>query len=126
MDSQTTGYYKGVRSLLDKAGLTDLEIGGGYINGIAIKKYDYVHVRVGVHRADWEVERWWKQMNHDLERWVEAHRLNNHDMALDHACAYYNNPCDFQLLCKSRNPERVMDGNFEVEVWNPVAEPESK
>lgn len=126
MDSQTTGYYKGVRHLLDQAGLTELEVGGGYINGIAIKKYDYDHVRVGVHRADWEVERWWIQANSDLARWVHAHVHGSHDMALDHACAYYNNPCDFQLLCKSRNPERVMDGNFEVEVWNPIEGTESK
>lgn len=126
MDSSLTGYYMGARKLLDDHGLKNLQIGGAYINGIAIKKYDYEHVRVAAYRSDWEIDRWWQQMNRDLARWVEAHRLNDYDYALDHACAYYNNPCEFEVLCKSRNPERVMDGNFRVERWNPLAEVESK
>lgn len=126
MDSQITGYYVGARRLLDDHGYHLMEIGGAYINGIAIKKYDYEHVRVAAYREQWEMDRWWAQFNKDLKRWVDASRLNEYDRALDHACAYYNNPCDFQVLCKSRNPERVIEGNFYVERWNPLTGEESK
>lgn len=122
MDSQITGYYMAARKLLDSLGLNELEIGGAIINGISIKKYDYEHVPVEAYRQDWEIARWWKQYNHDLIEWVSAFRNGTHSYALDHACAYYLNPCEFVTLCKSRNPERVMDGNYNVERWNPLDE----
>jgi hypothetical protein len=59
-------------------------------------------------------------MMRDVGRWVEAFKAQEHDQALDHACAQYNNPCQFTSLCKSANPERLIDGSYVVNFWNPV------
>lgn len=120
LDSQVTGYCWGARRLLDKIGMTDVQIAGAMINGIAIRKYDYEARRLPVFREQWEIDRWYKQMLGDVERWITAFKLQFHDMALDHACAFYNNPCQFAPLCKARNPERLVDGSYVVRRWNPT------
>lgn len=120
LDSQVTGYCFGARTLLDKHGMSSLEIGGAIINGIAIRKYDYECQRLNVYREQWEIDRWYQQMLRDVKRWKDAYTAQIHNQALDHACAFYNNPCQFAPLCKSRNPERLIDGSYVVRRWNPI------
>jgi hypothetical protein len=120
LDSQVSGYCWLGRKLLDKHGMTDVQIAGAIINGIAIRKYDYEVQRLPVFREDWEVERWHAQMLHDVQQWKRAFLAQDHSMALDHACAYYLNPCQFTPLCKSRNPERLIDGSFVIRRWDPT------
>lgn len=120
LDSQMTGYCWGARKLLDSHNMGSLQIAGAIINGIAIKKYDYEHVRVAAYREAWEVQRWYEQLVDDVLYWKTAHQSGKHRFALDHACAYYNNPCEYSKLCKSRNPERILDGNYVVERWKPL------
>lgn len=120
LDSQMTGYCWGARKLLDKNGLQDVPIAGAYINGIAIRKYDYEAVRLPVYREQWELDRWYEQMLRDMRRWKRAYEDESHNMALDHACSFYNNPCQFAPLCKSRNPERLLDGSYVMRRWNPT------
>lgn len=120
LDSQITGYCWGARKLLDANGHADTLLAGAYINGIAIRKYDYEAKRLPVFREDWEIERWYEQMLCDVQAWKRAFMGQDHSMALDHACAYYLNPCQFTPLCKSRNPERLVDGSFVVRRWDPT------
>lgn len=120
LDSQISGYCWGARKLLDAHGLQDIEVAGAYINGIAIRKYDYEAMRLPVYREQWEIDRWYSQLIRDIQRWKAAFMQKNHDQVLDHACAFYNNPCQFAPLCKSRNPERLIDGSYVVRRWNPI------
>jgi hypothetical protein len=120
LDSQISGYCWGARKLLDSQGLQSIEVAGAYVNGIAIRKYDYEVQRLPVFREQWEIDRWCVQMLADVEKWKAAYLTQWHNQALDHACAFYNNPCQFTPLCKSRNPERLIDGSFVVRRWNPV------
>jgi hypothetical protein len=120
LDSQITGYCWGARKMLDKAGFTHVEVAGAYINGIAIRKYDYEAVRLPVYREQWEVDRWYAQLLQNVSQWIAAFKFETHNQALDHACAFYNNPCQFAPLCKSRNPERLIGGSYVVRRWNPV------
>lgn len=122
LDSAITGYCWGARKLLDQHGI-DLPVVGAIINGVAIRALSnampYEHRALEVYRADWEVERWYQQMLRDVNGWVEAYKTQNHNQVLDHACALYNNPCQFAKLCKSRNPERLTD-TYVVRFWNPL------
>lgn len=118
MDSQMTGYVWGAKKLLAKFGL-EYPVVGAIINGVAIRKYDYEAVRLPVFRAEWEIERWYDQMLHDFMQARNAYIQQKHQMNLDHACAYYLNPCQFTPLCKSRNPDRLIDGSFIVRRWDP-------
>lgn len=125
LDSQMTGYVWGARRLLEQHGF-DYEVGGAIINGIAIRLRDYEHVRIVTYRQDWEVDRWFGQMLRDVERLKGAHLSGEYDMTLDHACAFYNNPCEFAPLCLSRNPERLLQSGGWKEVrWNPVTREET-
>ena len=123
LDSQMTGYCAGARELLKHHGLVN-EIKGAIINGLAIRLRDYEHVRLNAYRHDWEIDRWYKQMLADVHRWRDAYVSDCHNQALDHACAQYNNPCEYSPLCKSRNPERLIDGSYIVKFWNPVTREE--
>ena len=124
MDSQITGYCWGARKLLDEHGLHDIQVAGAQINGIAIRLRDYEYQRLPVFREQWEIDRWFGQLFDDVTRWKNAFISKQHNMALDHACAFYNNPCEFVPLCKSRNPERLIDGSYIVRRWNPLTREE--
>jgi PD-(D/E)XK nuclease superfamily protein len=119
LDSQMTGYCWGLQRKLQEHNLP-YEVAGAVINGIAIRLRDYEHGRFETQRQDWEIDRWYRQMLSDIARWKYAYQDRHHDQALDHACAQYNNPCEFMPLCKSRNPERLIDGSYTVEWWNPL------
>lgn len=125
LDSQMTGYCWGAQKLLDQHGMNHILVKGAVINGIAIRLRDYEHMRLNTYRQQWEIDRWYWQMKRDVERWKDAHMLSRHDMALDHACATYNNPCEFSPLCSSRNPERIMDSSYTVIRWNPLTREET-
>ena len=120
LDSQMTGYCWGARKFLDGMGMCDVPVAGVVINGIAIRLRDYESRRLTLFKQDWEIERWHKQMVRDVNGWKEAYLLGQHDQALDHACAYYLNPCEFSPLCRARNPERLIEGSYEVKFWNPL------
>lgn len=119
LDAGLTGYCWGARKLLDLHGMSTTPIRGAYINGIAIRKYDYEPRRLAVYREQWEIDRWYDQMIADVQRWKRAYMTKQHNQVLDHACALYNNPCQFAPLCKSRNPDRLVDGSYVVRRWNP-------
>lgn len=125
LDSQMTGYCWGARKLLEQHGWNPNLVKGAIINGIAIRLRDYEHGRFPTYRQAWEVERWFQQMLVDMREWVDAHVSKSYRMNLDHACAQYNNPCEFAPLCKSANPERLIDGSYEVKRWNPITREES-
>lgn len=124
LDSQMTGYCWGAQRLLQQHNLP-YEVKGAVINGIAIRLRDYEHVRLNTYRQDWEIDRWYKQMLREVIRWSSAHLMQDHWQALDHACAFYNNPCEFAPLCKSRNPERLIEGSYVVRRWNPLTREET-
>lgn len=125
LDSQMTGYVWGAQKLLQEHKL-DYEVGGAIINGIAIRLRDYEHGRYTAYREPWFVDRWWDQMVRDVERLTRAYRSGHFDQTLDHACAFYNNPCEYVPLCLSRNPERLLQSGGWKEVrWNPVTREET-
>jgi PD-(D/E)XK nuclease superfamily protein len=123
LDSQMTGYCMGARLILEEARL-DYPVRGAIINGIAIRLRDYEVKRWPTYREQWEIDRWFEQMQNDLTHWKAAYRHQDHRQILDHACANYNNPCEFAILCKSRNPERLIEGSYHVVKWNPVTRTE--
>ncbi len=119
LDSQMTGYCYGAQKMLRQYGI-DKEIKGAIIGGVAIKKYDNEVARFPTYRPQWMIDRWLIQIHDDLDQWIDAYRGENHNMNLDHSCAYYNNPCEFSPLCLSKQPEKIMEGGlYKVNFWNP-------
>lgn len=117
LDSQMTGYVWLAQKWLAEHDLK-YEIKGAIINGIAIRKHEYEVGRFPTYREPWEVNRWFDQLQVDVENWKLAYASKRWNQNLDHACAYYLNPCEFVPLCKAKQPEKLM-GTYRVEFWNP-------
>jgi hypothetical protein len=66
------------------------------------------------------IEQWQAQMQKDFAAWVKASMTGEHNRVLDHTCALYNAPCPYMRLCASVNPERLIEGNYTREFWNPL------
>lgn len=126
LDSQMTGY---IWSVLHERGYVigqpdtapDVEV-MAQIRGISILVRDYGHVEIPLMRPLWMIDRWYNQMLRDVTRMVRSYNSGSWDVAL-HAssCVAYNRPCDYSPLCRSPNPERLLEGSYKQVVWNPLA-----
>lgn len=127
LDAQMTGY---IWSVLHKHGYVigrpntlpeGLEV-MAQIRGISILLRDYGHVEIPIVRPLWMVDRWYRQMLRDVQRMKEAYMREEWDVALNsNSCVAYKRPCDYALLCRSANPERLIESNYQEVVWNPIA-----
>lgn len=120
LDSQMTGYIWSVQRELPFEDLEDLEV-MAQIRGISVLKYEFGHVEIPVVRSQYMIDRWYEQLCHDVHRMVAEYRIGMWDMALNTACVPYGRTCDYAMLCKSANPERLIEGNYGKVVWNPLA-----
>ena len=119
LDSQMSGYCFAANKLLEESG--DIRrVKGANIRGVSFLKNGYETVQVSAMRQQWELDRWYVQMLKDFKTWRQAYENQDHNQILDHGCALYNNPCSHSRLCKSRNPERLIDGNYVIRFWNPL------
>jgi hypothetical protein len=115
MDSQITGYIWATHIQASEP----IEV-MAQIRAVAILKNDYGHAEVPITRNKWMLERWYRQMLRDVERMIASYQAGEWDMALGPACSSYNRVCEYAQLCKSPNPERLIEGNYKVVVWNPL------
>jgi hypothetical protein len=115
MDSQMTGYIWSVHIEASEP----IEV-MAQIRAVSILKNDYGHAEVNIMRNKWMLERWYKQMLRDVERMIASYVAGEWDMALGPACTSYNRVCEYARLCKSPNPERLIEGNYKTVVWNPL------
>ena len=122
LDSQMSGYCWAANKLLESRG-DPRRVKGANIRGVSFLKNGYETVQVQTMRQQWEIDRWYWQMQKDIHQWINAYEHQDHNQILDHACALYNNPCSHDRLCKSRNPERLIEGNYTIRFWNPLEKP---
>ena len=124
LDAQMSGYCYAANKMLEAQGDTR-RVKGANIRGVSFLKGGYETVQVPAMRQQWELDRWYDQVLKDFTEWAYAYKNQDHNQILDHGCALYNNPCSHSRLCKSRNPERLIDGNYTIRFWNPLARDES-
>lgn len=120
LDSQLTGYCFVARRLLRLMGDKTAEVAGAIIRGVSFLKTEHAGMECMEYRQPWELERWYYQMMRDMNGWIAAHRNGYHDGVYDHACALYNSPCEYSKLCKAHDPERLIDGNYNIKHYNPL------
>lgn len=129
LDSQMTTYCWSAQRMLAENGI-DLEVKGAIINGMAIRAMSnalpYEQARFQTYRDQWEIDRWFDQMRRDIEGWKVAYVKQDHNQVLDHTCALYTHPCEYAPLCRSRNPERIVEGSYKVAFWNPLTREEEQ
>lgn len=121
MDTQMTGYIYAI-----KRARPNVEV-QARVRGISILRPkrgctigEYGHAEVDIVRSDWQLEQWRHQLDRDVRRMIALYREGEWDMNLGEACNSYNRPCEYKMLCLNMHPERLIPGNYGVEIWNPL------
>lgn len=127
LDAQMTGYIWGVQQQdIRLNGLGEMPEIMAQIRAISILSKEFGHVEIPIVRPQWVIDRWYAQMLRDVQRFKITYELSKllggtYDLALhSNACTSYNRDCDYKTLCMSPNPERLIAGNYQTVVWNPL------
>lgn len=112
LNSQFTGYVWAAKQF-------DLPVAGAIIRGQSILKASYGHAQVVTYRPDWMLDRWYRQLVHDVNRAIACWEDNlTFDFSLGSACAAYSG-CEFKTLCTARNPLDWL-AHYSQRHWNPT------
>lgn len=112
LNSQFTGYVWAAKQF-------GFPVAGAIIRGQSILKEKYGHAQVVTYRPDWMIERWYRQLQTDVQRMIRAWKASHFDFALGAACTAYSG-CEFKTLCTARNPMGWLS-HYAQRHWNPLA-----
>ena len=115
--SQFTGYVWG-------AGRAGIKLDGFLVRGVSILKTKYDTLQAITYRPAWLIERWYEQLNKDIERMIQCWESGYWDFNLDHACAEYGG-CPFKSVCQMRDPAALLNQQFQRRKWDPVLRTET-
>lgn len=124
MDAQMSGYIWAVKQGIFK--LASVQQFGfehevmAQVRGISILKNDYGHAEVPVVRSQHMIDQWHEQLLHDIEGMIRCWKAKWWDKNLSNACTEYARQCDYAMLCKSVDADRLVEGNYKTEIWNPL------
>lgn len=96
-----------------------IKVAGTIVRGVSILKTKYDTQQAITYRPDWEIERWYAQLQRDVTRMIAAWQTNVWDYNLDHSCSEYGG-CGFLQICKSQDPETWLPMQFQRKVWDPI------
>jgi len=113
LDSQFTGYIKAAREF-------GYPVAGALVRGVGLLKTKITHAEVQVHRDDWQIERWWTELQYKVERMVEAWKKRRFSMALTKGSCNAYGECSYAMLCKVREPENWIPLHYRRNTWNPL------
>ena len=116
MRSQFTGYAWALQQQGVKAA-------GMIVRGVSILKTKYDTLEVPTYRSDYEIERWFDQMQRDIRRMIQMWQEGYWDYNLESSCNDYGG-CTFTKICKSSDPDAFLPVYFEKKVWDPLARKE--
>ena len=116
--SQFTGYCWGLR----RAGI---QAAGVLVRGVSILKTKYDAAEAVTYRPEWQVDRWFRQLNRDIAVMVEAWERGLFDYNLDHACNEYGG-CTFKQVCLSKEPMTWLKSYYARRRWDPVTRLETQ
>ena len=121
MDSQMTGYIWSVQQMLAlQEQIPEWPEVMAQVHGVSILKNDYGHAEVNVVRSQHMIDAWYEQMLHDVQHMIVCWKSKWWDQSFSAACTDYGRLCDYAMLCKSANPERLLS-NYKEVVWTPLA-----
>jgi hypothetical protein len=115
--SQFTGYVWG-------AGRAGIKLDGFLVRGVSILKTKYDTLQAITYRPQWLIERWYEQLIRDTRRMILAWSDGYFDYNLDHSCAEYGG-CPFKSVCQMRDPQALLEQQFQRRKWDPVARTET-
>jgi hypothetical protein len=115
MRGQFLGYAYGAKQ-------HGFRVQGAVIRGVAIMKTNTKFAQAVLSISNWQVERWWQQLQLDIQNMVDCWHMEGHDISFPYAygeaCEQYGG-CSYMELCTARDPE-LWFGDYERRVWNPM------
>ena len=113
LESQFTGYYFAARHY-------GYPVGGVTVRGVGLLKTKISHAETTLHKGEWQLERWWEQLQKDLRKMVRAYVEWDWDLALAKgSCAQFGG-CLYKIMCESPEPARWLN-QYRIRVWDPLA-----
>lgn len=88
------------------------------VRGVAIQVKEIKFLQALIIIPDFMLERWYIQLQHDLERFIAAYRAGYFDFNFADSCTSFGG-CQFQELCKAKEPSEWF-GNFSQRNWSPL------
>jgi hypothetical protein len=119
MDSQMTGYIWAVKNWPTMYLEPDVEV-MAQVRGVSILKNDYGHAEVNVVRSQHMIDEWYEQLLHDVQHMIVCWKSKWWDQSFSQACTDYGRVCEYAMLCKSADAERLIEGNYKEVIWNPL------
>lgn len=116
--SQFTGYVWG-------AAQHGIKLDGFLVRGVSILKTKYDTMQCITYRPEWQIDRWYAQVERDLLRMIQCWESGYFDYNLADGCAEYGG-CQFRNVCLSPSPEAMMGVYFSRRKWNPVTREEEE
>lgn len=116
--SQFTGYAWGCK----QAGI---RVDGALIRGVSILKTKYETQQVISYRPEWQIERWFSELQITIQRMINAWSTGHFQHDLDHACAEFGG-CRFRQVCMSQDEQPWLEQYFERRHWDPILRVETK
>ena len=115
--SQFTGYVWG-------AGRAGIKLNGFLVRGVSILKTKYDTLEAITYRPEWQIDRWYIQLQRDIKRLIACWEEGYFDYNLDHACAEYGG-CPFRQVCLMPQPEALLEQEFQRRRWDPILRTET-
>jgi hypothetical protein len=91
---------------------------GAIVRGVSFLKNSYGHAESPQLRAQWQINQWYDQLLHDIDRAARAYKEGWYDQDFNDTCAEYGG-CPFQTLCTAHNPEDWIS-KFATRDWDPL------
>lgn len=115
--SQFTGYVWG-------AAQAGIKLDGFLVRGVSILKTKYDTLQAITYRPQWIIDRWYAQVLRDARRMLRCWEEGYWDLNLDASCENYGG-CPFKSVCQMREPQPLLDMQFQRRKWDPVTREET-
>lgn len=94
---------------------------GTIVRGVAIRKTGFDCADALVPTSNWDLDRWYTQLNRDVRRMLELWHEGYWDQNLDSTCSSYGG-CSFVPLCSTdaEQAATIMEEEYRVRRWNPL------
>lgn len=95
-----------------------LKVNNAMIRGVGILKTKITHLEAFQQYDNWQIDRWFSQLNRKLEKMVERWKYDDWGFSYGDACASYGG-CQYLPLCTSKDP-RIWFDDYLIKQWNPL------
>lgn len=106
------------------AGMSGYKVNDALVRVIVIQKTQFKQLQYFITLPDWQIDRWYEQMNRKIARLVDAYESGQWSYSYGDACSSYGG-CAFLPLCISRDPSKWV-GEYTKRKWDPLRQDPSK